>query len=190
MLKQFFAREGQQQDAARRWLPKVVIGCAGVFAGLLLLSVLLSMIANTVDPEGFANVQAGKHRDGSERESAEPTEQLDAADWDELVAASVLYKQFDGNQVAADEKYKGKTIFVEGEVVNVEKAGFGNTSLNLACRRGVVGVRCYLSSSAARSDELKTVRPGTWVKVRGYCKGLGLGGSVLLSDSDFLIVNR
>lgn len=44
-----------------------ILGCGGSLMLLLICTGVLTMIAKTVDPEGFANVQAGKNRDGSER---------------------------------------------------------------------------------------------------------------------------
>ncbi|TWU49258.1 hypothetical protein [Rubripirellula reticaptiva] len=43
-------------------------GCAGLFVLLLICSGVLSIIATTIDPEGYANVQAEKNRDGSATE--------------------------------------------------------------------------------------------------------------------------
>ncbi|HQZ68014.1 MAG TPA: DUF4339 domain-containing protein [Planctomycetaceae bacterium] len=61
---------GQPKDGvSKTTVPRVVkygaIGCGGFFVMLLVCSGLLTMIARTVDPEGFANIKAGKNRDGS-----------------------------------------------------------------------------------------------------------------------------
>ena len=55
-------------------IPKAVkysaLGCSGFLMLILVCSGLLRIIATIVDPEGFANVQAGKNRDGSEQYTA------------------------------------------------------------------------------------------------------------------------
>ena len=153
------------------------------------------MVATTVDPEGFANVQAGKNREGSEPESeratpGSPQEQLEAAEWGDLVSAVSLYNRFNGNEVAADAEFKGKTIFIDGEVVNVENSGFSGVTINLAHRTGLVGIRCVLSRSGARSQDLAKVGPGSWLKVRGKCEGKLPSGAVRLTGCEFILVNR
>ena len=106
-----------------------------------------------------------------------------------FVSASALYEEFDSNEVAADEKYKGKTIFVAGKVESVEKAPLQGTIIYLSYNQyGGLGVHCLLSGSAARSDELKTVSKGEYVKVRGECDGKSFIGVVMLEDCEFFNV--
>lgn len=105
----------------------------------------------------------------------------------EFVATSTLYREFNTNVPAADEKYKGKTIFVAGEVHSVDKAFLVGTILNLTCNDyGSFGVLCVLSRSAARSNELKTINAGDYVKVRGTCEGKMITGTVKLTDCEFV----
>lgn len=106
-----------------------------------------------------------------------------------FVSATSLYKEFNSNEVAADEKYKGQTILVAGKVQSVEKAPLQGTIIYLTYNDyGGLGVHCLLSRSAARSDELKTVSAGDYVKVRGKCDGKSFVGVVMLTSCEFVNV--
>ncbi|MCH7687690.1 MAG: hypothetical protein IH899_13570 [Planctomycetes bacterium] len=135
-------------------------------------------------------------RQQAEREkksqSGTPSEQLEAAEWGNLVSAASLYSKFNGNEVAAEAEFKGKTISIDGEVVNVAKTAFSGITINLKHQGGFgsVGVRCVLSSSGARTDDLSKVGPGSWIKVRGKCEGKLPSGAVRMSGCNFILVNR
>lgn len=149
-----------------------------ITVGVLALSVIL-MCGTCVH---ISNIRGAKALAATE-------ERLAAATYDEVVEATVLYSQFSGNAVAAEARYSGKRIIVEGEVVSVDKGIFGGTIIYLAKREGVNGVQCSLSNSAAKSDALMKVRPGSWLRVEGVCKGQ-LFDSVGVEDSHFVIVNE
>lgn len=106
-----------------------------------------------------------------------------------FVGASTLYKEFNSNEPAADEKYKGKSILVAGEVHSVEKLVLVGTVIYLTYNdHGSLGVVCVLSRSAARSDEVKAINSGDYVKVRGRCEGKDLLGNVKLTGCEFVRV--
>lgn len=124
-----------------------------------------------------------------EAESGSSEDTLASMDNSEFVSASALYREFNSNEVAADEKYKGKTIFVAGKVGSVEKAPLQGTIIYLTHNDyGGLGVHCLLSRSAARSDALKTVSAGDYVKIRGKCDGKSFVGVVMLTGCEFINV--
>jgi hypothetical protein len=121
-----------------------------------------------------------------------PREQLQAVDWSDLISASSLYAAFNGNEVAADAEFKGKVIFIDGEVVNVEKSAFSGVTINVANRPslGSIGLCCTLSRGGARSEDLSKVIPGSWLNIRGKCEGKLPSGWVHMTGCDFILVNR
>jgi hypothetical protein len=115
--------------------------------------------------------------------------QLANMDDDQFVSASKLYQEFNSNEVAADEKYTGQRILVSGNVQSVENATFLGTIIYLTHGDyGELGIHCLLSRSSARSDVLKTVNAGDYIKVRGQCDGKSFIGVVMLSNCDFVNV--
>ena len=117
-------------------------------------------------------------------------DQLKEAKWDDLVPVGSLHREFNGNLVAAEEMYKGKTIMVEGEVESVDRSGFGSVQIYLSYRHGQRGVRCAVSSVGAKSEDLKNLQPGSWVRVHGHCEGKAPSGIVNMTDCIFMLVNR
>lgn len=118
------------------------------------------------EQERVAAAEAGK-KEQERKANLSPTERLKRADWDELVGAQILYNEFDGNEVAASEKYTGKTIMVDGTVEKVEKGS--SLGADIIYLRGRLGhaVRCSLAGG--RPDELRQLRSGSWVRVQGRC---------------------
>lgn len=98
--------------------------------------------------------------------------------------ASVLVADYDANEVAADEKYKGKTLCVTGTIQEIGKDGFQNVFLSLSGGRGTFNsVHAFLSEEAARTaGKLVKGKPITLV-----CTGMGkVVGSPVLRDCDYL----
>ena len=84
--------------------------------------------------------------------------------------AFTLVREYSNNEVAADEKYKGKLLVVSGvidkigkdiaDAMYVELKGGGEFELR--------GVQCYCDDS----HTLSGLSNGQWVKIRGTCDGL------------------
>lgn len=118
-----------------------------------------------------------------------PEEKLKEAKPDDVVPSIALFREFDSNEVAAVDKYKGKSIMVEGEVDSVEKGGFGmSDKIILARQFGLQAVRCYVSGGS--TDDLKKLQRGSWVRVRGRCDGKAPSGIVEMSGCIFVLINR
>ncbi len=85
------------------------------------------------------------------------------------IDANDLCLAYSGNEVRADENYKGKTIYVTGSVKSIEK---GNGSSIVILAGGPdddinTDVYCEVRDQAAASKLDK----GQWITVRGVCKG-------------------
>ncbi len=147
-------------------------------------------------PQGrrLAEAVAAERKEAERKEKAKtgtPRERLEAAKWDDVEPALALYNQFNGNEVAADAKFKGKTIMVEGEVGTVKRGdAFSSTRIILVRQGGANIVYCDLSGSSAKSEDVAKLQPGSWVRVIGKCKGKAPSGTVEMTDCDFIIVNR
>lgn len=158
-----------------------VIGCLAFIGALMAIVVLIWGVAHHFKKSG-----------SSGSVSTQPREDLQKVNNLEFIQASRLQGDYDGNEVAADEKYKGKIVYVEGEVVGVEKDGSA-VELKLGrARVHSIQVRCKLSSASAASPDLKRVQAESWVKISGLCEGKldRYADPVGLSDCEFLIVNE
>lgn len=111
---------------------------------------------------------------------------LDQGD-DRLLYASSFAGEYESNEVAADRKYKGETVFVTGEVAKVRNDGWSSsTIIVLAANYSAFNIDCVLSSQSARDELLTKVQAGRWIRVSGTCKGKVMG-TVTLKNCHFLI---
>jgi len=94
------------------------------------------------------------------------------------VSAEELAVAYAGNEVAADNRYKGRILEVGGIVETIGKDILGEATIALSTQAGL-GVSCALGKQLQR--EIASLRPGQAVVIRGRCKGSFLGGP-LLSD--------
>ena len=103
-------------------------------------------------------------------ESEESTERQVANQTPDLTVSAVrLYADYDSNEVAADQKYKGKTLLVSGTVNDIGKDIMGTMYVTLV-GHGVIGqVQCFFAKSHA--GELAGLSKGMSVSVKGRCDG-------------------
>ncbi len=92
--------------------------------------------------------------------------------------ATALHKAYQGNAVAADNKYKGKAIGLIGAVVKVDSLQ-GKDMLFLKAGEFEFAefVVCYCEKS--ERDRLAVLAEGDWVAVVGRCNGKGLVGGLV-----------
>lgn len=96
------------------------------------------------------------------------------------MSATQLTKEYSENEVAADDKYKGKTIAVYGNIESVETGLFGTMiDVNLKDERplGWIAVTCHFNKS--HKAELASLSKGQRVSIIGQCDGKA--GSVILN---------
>ncbi|AOK57257.1 OB-fold protein [Burkholderia stagnalis] len=91
--------------------------------------------------------------------------------------AAALFSAYDKNEVAADQKYKGKAVAVSGTVQSIDKDAFDNIVVRLKSGNEFMPVNAYLSKEhEALAASLEKGRKVTWV-----CEGAGrLIGSPIL----------
>src|SRR5262249_40636627 len=85
------------------------------------------------------------------------------------VTANELAKAYGENVVAADGKYKGKTLEVSGDVLRVVRSKPGKVTVELDAEEGDGLIRCDFP--AKESQTLGAVKAGLKVVIRGRCAG-------------------
>jgi hypothetical protein len=95
------------------------------------------------------------------------------------ITSTDLFNAYSANEVAADDKYKGKQLLVTGTVASIDKGAFGGIHLRLATPNEFMSTICSLDSS----EKSEVARLSNGQVVRVMCKGQGrVLGSPSLSD--------
>ncbi len=86
------------------------------------------------------------------------------------VTSTELFNAYQGNEVAADDKYKGRKLLVTGTVASVDKGAFGGLHLRLATPNEFMSTMCSMEDS--EKSQLAQLSKGETVRV--LCKGQGI----------------
>jgi len=99
------------------------------------------------------------------------------------ITAPVLISEYEANEIAADQQYKGKTLTVTGQVDHVGKDIIDSMYVTLKGRKefGIVRAQCFFDDSWA--TRLSYLREGDTITIMGRCDGKF--GNVLLKDCSF-----
>jgi hypothetical protein len=117
---------------------------------------------------------------------AVPAEPTAVQRWTNAVAreyATKLHKDYQGNAVAADNKYKGKTVGVVGEVQKVDTL-LGKPTVILKAGDGEFGIvveHVWCVCGDADRDKLAELAEGHWVALVGRCTGKEAPGGLQLA---------
>ncbi|WP_296223201.1 OB-fold protein [Ralstonia sp. UBA689] len=136
--------------------------------GLAIAVFIISAISNLMKPKPAAG---GAPSAGSVLESA------DAAEPPLPVKAEALFRAYDDNEVAADQKYKGKSLLVSGTVQSIDKDFTDGIVVKLGAGNPFMPVHAYLDKEhEAVAASLKKGAKVAWV-----CTGGGriIGSPVL-----------
>lgn len=112
----------------------------------------------------------------TEKEVAEKLETEEAIQ----ISSTQIYKDYDDNEVAADNKYKGKVVEVKGKIIGISK----NFSDDIVIKLNglinneyeIVGVGCTFSKS--HSSEAASLNKGQIITIRGICDGKLMGPNI------------
>ena len=111
--------------------------------------------------------------------AATPAATAEASAPDIVVEAEQLYRDYDANEVAADNVYRGRLLAVSGVVSSIDKGLFDEPVLRISAGDHWDHVNAYMQKSEA--DKVATVQKGLRLTV--VCKGDGLTiGSPILKD--------
>lgn len=108
---------------------------------------------------------------------------------EDFIFAEIMSREYDSNEFAANEKYKGKRIGVAGHVFKVEDDFWGTHVILKGDQYTHYGVRCTLSKAGKKSGQLSSLHEDTFVKVMGDCDG-DTFGIATLSNCNFVIADR
>ncbi len=96
------------------------------------------------------------------------------------ITAKNLFKEYIENPLAADEKFKGKTLKVEGTVSSIDKGTDGRICVMLETDELIGYIFCYFPDS--ESKDVAKINRGNYRTIKGKCTGKLLG--VSLEDCD------
>ncbi|MBU9520250.1 OB-fold putative lipoprotein [Burkholderia multivorans] len=140
---------------------------------------LLGIIVGIVFAIGLVGAIFGeKPTSGAPTASNSTSEQPKPAETVSVTAAA-LFDAYDKNEVAADQKYKGKALSVSGTIQSIDKDAFDNIVVKLRTSNEFMPVNAYLSKEhEAFAATLEKGKKVTWT-----CEGNGrLIGSPILRD--------
>ena len=84
------------------------------------------------------------------------------------ISASKLYKEYNENEIAADEKYKGKIIEVTGVIRDIGNDIMDNAYITLVGNEYFGDIQCYFNEKSVVAKLSK----GKRISVIGSCSGL------------------
>ena len=112
------------------------------------------------------------HSNQSKKESLKPVERID-------IMANDLYEIYRSNELAGDNKFKGKIVTVKGTITAIGKDIIDQPYVSLQGDSiGMFGVQCFIKSSEV--NRAMNLEKGQYMFLKGKVKGLM--GSVILED--------
>lgn len=96
------------------------------------------------------------------------------------ISAVNLYKEYSDNPVAADEKFKGKTLKVDGKISTITQGKDGRISILLEAN--VISGFIFCSFPESQSKMIAKFKPGDYWTIKGRCAGMQVG--VVLEDCE------
>lgn len=169
------------------------IGCGGFLLLFLFLGAIGGAVKdqprqNSAPAQSVAQTQAKNpaqekaEADKRQREVREEQERAKREQAEHTVASSTLVRAYIANEVAADEKYKSKTLFIKGRVTKIGKDILDNPFVVLASGDVIREVQCLFSSE--HKAELANLSVGREVTIKGKCNGLMM--NVQIGDCELI----
>jgi len=147
---------------------KAVMGVAGCLG----LCLVLSVIAAIADPNRSAPSRASTGGDrvggGGGADTSEPAEPSPPKAIE--VSPAALVRQYDENEIKADNDYEGKVLRVTGPVSDIGKDLMGSIFVTLDGGHPVREVQVLFDDSHA--DKIANLSKGDRITIRGTCEGL------------------
>jgi hypothetical protein len=103
---------------------------------------------------------------------------------DYSLSAALLVKEFETNDSAANKKYLGRVVEVDGNIKEIVKDESGFFTIVLGDAESLASVRCSIDT--VYRENAARLSAGSSVTIRGACTGfnkdeLGLGSDVILN---------
>lgn len=102
------------------------------------------------------------------------------------ITAKTLFRAYQENVVKADNEYKGKELYITGELHSVDQPDTGQIIVYLSGGRyELTRVSCVLD--AKYRDDVAFLKPGAKIRVKGICEGKSRhSGHVMMNKCDLL----
>ncbi|MDR0519512.1 MAG: OB-fold putative lipoprotein [Clostridiales Family XIII bacterium] len=160
--------------------PQKKKGKGGLIA-LIIVAVIIVIIIAAVNSGGDnkdANNAPSNQTEQSADDSTAPEESAIQ------ISAKDLMDAYDENEVAADEKYKGKVLQVKGVVNSVATDIMDElyVTLDNGAELEIISVQCYFNED--KKDAIAKLKKGDEITIEGTCTGYLI--NVLLEDCDVL----
>lgn len=123
----------------------------------------------------WAGSSGSKKNTNSTNTQGAPTAQTEVAT---KVTATTLMKDYEANEVAADQKYKNKLLEVTGTINTIGKDLLDNPYISLVSNNPILGVQCMFDKDKA--SELASLSKGASVTLQGTDSGKM--GNIVLKD--------
>lgn len=81
-----------------------------------------------------------------------------------------LFREFENDETASNEKYLDKVLQVQGEIIDIQLDHDGSVGVVLDGSGILFGVSCRFDPADA--NEIKHFRPGMTATVKGVCTGM------------------
>jgi hypothetical protein len=94
------------------------------------------------------------------------------------ITADALHSAYVENVVAANGRFKGQVVTVNGRVDNIQMFG-ERPVVNLIANKGKGVIQCYFEPDQAKA--VAKIAPGQQVKIKGRCDGF-VEGAVLVKE--------
>lgn len=97
------------------------------------------------------------------------------------ISANRLFKEYEANQVAADEKYKDKILEISGIVDDIGKdiADQIYVALKVGGEYEISVVQCYFSGE--HTSEAAQLKKGQKITIKGKCEEQNIVGNIIIN---------
>lgn len=97
-----------------------------------------------------------------------------------VVSAVSLWREFDGNEVAAEKKYLKKRVAVEGVIYKIESSPLGYPEVIFNVAHGIQTVKCQFTKKS--TDDIANMKKGQKIIAIGTVSSFVLGSMLSIDD--------
>ena len=99
---------------------------------------------------------------------------------------NVLYKEYQDNAIAADGKYKGKILQLEGKIEKINREIAGNPFVTFRVGEEYSFKDVRLTFKKSEEEKVSKLAKGQTITVKGKCSGQLVTGTVSLHDCEII----
>ncbi len=110
-----------------------------------------------------------------------PHRNIAAAKEDFVISADSFYKAYSLNETASNAKYLEKVIAVEGKVEELQLENAEEPTVAISAGADGATIRCGFKKELL--NEVKGLKTGTTIKIKGRCDGMDMFGVVMTQCS-------